>query len=310
MARLVEIDLLSAEEGTLFLLRRANFLAPEATLDSASEADRTSAEKIVQEMDGLPLALDQAGAYIEETRCGLPAYLDLYHQGRTRLLNRRGGVVADHPAPVATTWSLSFQKVEQANPAAADLLRVCAHLSPEAIPEELIIQGAPDLGPVLQAAVGDPFAFNAAVGELLRYSLIGRDPTAQTVAVHRLVQAVLKDEMDEDEQRQWAQRTVKAVNRVFPAVTFETWPQCERYLPQALACETLIREWNLSFAEAARLLNRAGGYLNERGRYPEALPLFQRALAICEQELGPHHPDTTTIRENYASLLKEIKRKR
>jgi hypothetical protein len=54
-------------------------------------------------MDGLPLAIDQAGAYVEETSCGLTTYLDLYQKRGTALLARRGGVVLDHPEPVATT---------------------------------------------------------------------------------------------------------------------------------------------------------------------------------------------------------------
>src|SRR5207253_5227285 len=108
--------------------------------------------------------------------CGLTGYLGLYRQQRVKLLKQRGGLVANHPAPVATTWSLSFQKVEQASPAAADLLRLCAFLAPEAIPEELITEGAPDLGPVLQAMAADPIEFDSAVRELLTYSLISRDP--------------------------------------------------------------------------------------------------------------------------------------
>ncbi|QBD77308.1 hypothetical protein EPA93_15435 [Ktedonosporobacter rubrisoli] len=41
---------------------------------------------------------------------------------------------------------LSFEKVEQTNVAAADLLRLCAFLHPDAIPEEIIVKGAPYLG--------------------------------------------------------------------------------------------------------------------------------------------------------------------
>jgi len=91
------------------------------------------------------LALDQAGAYIEETQCDLTGYLDLYRTRRTELLKRRSRLRTDHPEPVATTWSLSFQQVEQANPAAADLLRLCSFLDPDAIPEEIITEGASEL---------------------------------------------------------------------------------------------------------------------------------------------------------------------
>ena len=152
------------DEGALFLLRRAHIIAQDASLDYASPDDRTNAHEIVQVLDGLPLAIDQAAAYIEESKCSPADYLDLYQKRRLELLNRRGKFVSDHPQPVATTWSLSFKMVQQANPAAAELLRLCAFLHPDAIPEEIITEGAPDLGPVLQSMASDPFNLNEAIG--------------------------------------------------------------------------------------------------------------------------------------------------
>jgi tetratricopeptide (TPR) repeat protein len=120
--------------------------------------------------------------------------------------------------------------------------------------------------------------------------------------MHRLVQAVLKDQMDEQERQQWAQRAVRAVNAAFPDVEHQTWPQCDRLLPHALLCAELIAQEQMNVPEAARLLNQAGDYLNERARYMEAEPLLQRALAICEQQLGPLHPNTATSLNSLAGL--------
>ena len=72
------------------------------------------------------LLLDQAGAYIEETRCGLSQYLDLYATRHKELLRRRGRFPVDHPDSVAITWSISFQQVEHESLASADLLHVLA----------------------------------------------------------------------------------------------------------------------------------------------------------------------------------------
>src|SRR6266699_6459247 len=93
LARKVEIDKLELEDGVLFLLRRAGIIAQDAPLDNVSEADQTTARAIVQAMDGIPLALDQAGAYIEETECGVSNYLMLYRKQRTKLLKQRGEFV-------------------------------------------------------------------------------------------------------------------------------------------------------------------------------------------------------------------------
>src|SRR5258708_14025315 len=153
VAQRIEVDTLDQEVGALLLLRRANLVGLHASLDAVLPSDITLAKVITQELGGLPLALDQAGAYIEETQCGLAGYQRLYQVRRTELLRSRGGLIADHPESVATTWSLSFEQVEQRNPAAPDLLRLCAFLAPDAIPEELLTQGATELGDVF-ASVG------------------------------------------------------------------------------------------------------------------------------------------------------------
>jgi len=310
LAQRVEVDTMEPEEGAILLLRRAGIVPPDAPLSSAAAADRTQALHLVTTLGGLPLAIDQAGAYIEETGSDLSRYLDLYRTRRHALLKRRGTVPADHPEPVATTWSLSFQQVEQANPAAADLLRVCAFLSPDAIPEELIAAGAAYLGPELEWVARDPLGLDEAIGDLSRFSLVYRHPETQTLSVHRLVQAVLKDEMNQQTQHAWAQRIVQAVNWSFPHAKVATWPACQRYLPHALECAALIEHWKVGLTEGARLLQQAGSYLYGRAQYMEAEPLYQRALAIQEQALGPDHPDTAdsliylaalyTAQRNYA----------
>jgi tetratricopeptide (TPR) repeat protein len=304
LAKRLEVQEMDTQEGTLLLLRRANVLAPDAPLDQASLEDRTSAEAIVHAMDGLPLVLDQAGAYIEETACGLTTYLERYQHQPMPLLERRGVSGKDHPLPVAKTWSLSFGQVERQSPAAADLLRLCAFLAPDAIPEELMVEGASELTPLLQSMVTTPSLLDEAIALLRRFSLLRRNPQDHTLSVHRLVQAVLRASLSEHTQQAWAERTVRAVNQAFPTVSVETWSQCQHYLPHAQTCADLITQYDLAFPEAAHLLNQAAGYLYDRGLYTEAEPLYQRALAIREQVLGANHPDTATSLNNLAELYR------
>ena len=268
----------------------------------ASTSDATSAKKIAALLNGLPLALDQAGAYIEETGCGLPGYLKRYLAEHTTLLRTRGHLDTDHPESVTTTFSLSFTKVQKANPAAADLLRFFSFLSPEAIPIDLCSEGAPDLGKLLKHTATDPQRLDEALSILYSYSLVRRDVTTNTFYIHRLVQAVLKDKMSARTQRQWAERTVRVVNRAFPAVEVETWQRCQQLIPQAIVCMILIDQWHMSFPETAQLLNQAGYYFCEHAQYTEAEPLLQRALAICKKKLGTEHPNTATSLNNLALL--------
>ena len=164
IAASVEVEKLSLQDGTLLLLRWSNRLDKDKSLDQALAKDRAAAERIVEEMDGLPLALVQAGAYIVETACSLENYLDLYKTHHKELLARPSRLMLDYPETVATTWSLSFQQIEQQSPAAADLLRLCAFLAPDAIPEELLMRGTIEPGADPGTEAGDPFKLNEAFG--------------------------------------------------------------------------------------------------------------------------------------------------
>jgi tetratricopeptide (TPR) repeat protein len=305
LAQRLDIQKMEAEIGALLLLRRANLLPLQAALNMANSDDQSNARAISEKLDGLPLALDQAGAYIKEAPCPLPDYLSRYQTRRSDILPVRGQFDQDYPASVATTWSLSFERVSQVNPAAAELLDICAFLAPDAIPEEMITEGAQHLTPSLQAAVIHPLQFDQAIASLLAYSLVGRNADA-TLTIHRLIQAVLKDAMDEHMQGEWALRTVLAVNEAFPEVEFTTWQQCERYLSHALACATWVEQEQINQEEAARLLYRTGWYLDDRGQYSESERLYKRALAIGEQTWGSDHPRTANIFNNLAQLYHNL----
>ncbi len=294
----IEVEQMGLVEGTQFLLHRAQRLR-------ASDEERNEATNVVIALDGFPLALDQAGAYIEETGCSFSDYLQLYRDHRKALLARRGNQATNYPASVATTWALSFQKIEQSNPAAAELLRLCVFLAPDHIPEELLQQGAAYWPPVLQRAAPDLFTFNQMLEALLRFSLVKRLTESRTLSIHRLVQAVQIDNMEPEEQHQWAACVVRAVNTVFPRdpkKKINTWPQCLRYLGQAQVCEALVRQYLLLLPEAADLLNRTAIYLSKHASYTLAEPLYRRAIAINEQLLGPGHPHVASPLNELAEL--------
>jgi tetratricopeptide (TPR) repeat protein len=301
VAHRLEVEEMSLKTGALFLLRRAGLIDPDAPLEKASEKDRVLAEGIVQELGGLPLALDQAGAYIEETASNLQEYLDFYHTYRLALLQRRGGLTTDHPESVATTWRLSFTRIENSDPVAASLLRLCAFLDPDAIPEELLFAGLQQLDGSMSEI--HQLRFIEAIGSLLRFSLVRRNADTHTITVHRLIQSVVRDNLLPDQQSEWIHKTVVLLSEVFPsAAQVTSWPLCEKFLPHALLCAHWMERADITSMQAASLLDMVGYYLNMRARYEIAMPLFQRALRLREQVLGELHPDTAQTLSNLAYL--------
>ena len=282
IAASVEVEKLHPRDGILLLLRWSKLLNVDAPLDQARAEDRAGAEQIVAEMDGLPLALVQAAAYVEETGCSLAEYLQLYDTHRKDLLGRRSNLALDYTETVATTWELSFQQVEQQSPTAADVLRLCAFLAADAIPQELLIRAIDEAS----AEAGDSYKLNAALEVLRKYSLVRRDGDTNMLGIHRLVQAVLRESMDQPTQRLWAERTVRTVNAAFPETDYGIGATHQYYMPHVQECAVLIEQYHLNFPEAARLLYLAGDFLYFHGFYPQSRYLHQQALAIREQVYG------------------------
>lgn len=282
LAPLLELPPMSEEEGIALLLSRSRpfFASTETPWDAATVA---RAGELVRFLEGLPLALDQAGAYLQETGCSVADYLQRYREQRKEVLARRGLHGENHPASVTTTVQLAVDQIGREHPAAPDLLRLCTFLYPEAIPEELLVVGAPHLGAELAPIVADPYQFDLALAAIRSASLVTRHPETKTLSLHRLVQEVLRDQMEPAETHLWGERIVRMLNATFPNVTFEVWTQCERYITHVLACLPLLEQTGNAFPEASELLFKAGSYLLARGRLGEASPLLEQAVRLTQR---------------------------
>jgi transcriptional regulator with XRE-family HTH domain len=301
------LPLLSEDDAVLFILRRAECIAKKASVTEATSDDFFLARDLCQLLDRLPLALDQAGAYIAENGCSLRHYIDLYEKFRPVLLDQRNAndqpdyrSVSDHPDSVLMTFWLSWEQVQERNVLAGNILQFCAFLAPDQIPEALVQAG------VMMSETENPrkaLEMDEALGLLYRYSLIER--TLRTLSLHRLVQEVTQEILSEEVRQQWMQRAVLVVNAVFPNGEHGTWSQCEFLLPHALVCAKGIEALRPKKPEDGRLLDAIGRYLSERAQYEEAESLLKRALLIYEHLLGVEHPDTATSLNNLAALYQD-----
>lgn len=286
------VQMLTPAEGALFLLRRIGKLDQHASMETLPTTTVDPAHTISQLLSGLPLALDQAGAYIEQTACSLATYIERYTKHQAELLKLRGKSSASHPASVAATFALCIEQARQLYPVSLELLSLCAFLHPDAIPLEIFNTDGVDLGPELQPLLADELAFDRVLAMLLDLSLLQRNADNEALSIHRLVQVVIRDEMPAETQRIWTERAISAVYRVFPASEMRYWPQCQRYLPHALLVADLIQQYHLSLPEAARLLYFTACYLYDMARYLEASKYCEQALTIVKQVYGKEHAET------------------
>jgi tetratricopeptide (TPR) repeat protein len=310
----ISLETMDEETGATFLLKRSKLIDANLSPEQIPVEEMKPAKKLSHILGGLPLALDQAGGYIERKQCSLERYTQLYEQAHERLLAEHGFPedTTNYPYTVATTWSLSFQQVaqEQYGRAATDLLRLCAFLAPDDIPLRMFetiasaVSNARDLfGPDLGQLAADPMQLEDALEALLKYSLIRREGDA--LFIHRLVQTVLRDAMTEEEHSLWSKRAVELMGAVFPDPDeVEYWPTCQYFLPHMLACAIWIEHSHIRTEQSARLLNQAAYYLNCQGLYAEAEPLWKETLVIRRDILGEQHPNTVASLSNLAELYR------
>ena len=281
----VPLDQWPVEDAAAFLVKRCG-------REDADVKERDAAAELAHELDGLPLALEQAAAYIAAGH-GLTfqRYLEGYRSEGLKRLEARRPALGKYPRSVVSTWAANFDAVQKESPAAADVLRLSAFLAPDAIPFALLTRGASKLGPDIGAALSQAEKVPLVVHDLLhppgRYSLIRIDGDAETYSIHRLVQDVLKDAMDDTARRLWAERAVRAVSQAFPDVEYANWPLCSRLLPHALAVVPRIEQGHMDFPEAGWLLNHVASYLHARGQYADAEPLYRRAIETSFERIRP-----------------------
>jgi hypothetical protein len=154
------------------------------------------ADKLAAELGDLPLAAAQAAAYLEQTDLPPGDYLRRFRSRRADLLTR--GDVVGYSGRINTAWALSLERLSGVDPAAVQLLELAAFLAPEPVPLSLIHDHAALLGEPLRTAAAASDALADTLGALVGYSLARRH--ADDFQVHRLVQAVIRQQLPHDRQ--------------------------------------------------------------------------------------------------------------
>jgi hypothetical protein len=259
---------------------------------------------VAEALGGLPLALEQAAAYLEASGRDLASYAELL---RTRLVELMTlGRPDDYPQPVATTWELSFERVEGECAAAACLLRLCAFLAPDDIPIGVLQANAAEVPGSVAPTLADGVAFDRAVVTLRHYSLVER--SGDGLRVHRLVQAVVRESLTAGEREAWLAAAIRVLAAGFPDRPEgrpQEWPLCGRLLPHVQAVEQHAAGGAVEPRGLGALLDRAGIYLWARGEFAPGRHFSEQAVALVEREKGPDHPDTALSLSHLGYLLRE-----
>jgi tetratricopeptide (TPR) repeat protein len=305
VVNVISVDILAREAARDLLLRRSGL---------AGDAHSRGADRLADQLGRLPLALEQAAAFMGKAGIDFDEYLALYTRRRLELLSERSFGGTHYPESVATTWRTTVAQLGQE---ARSLLQLISHFAADDIPVWVLGQAETtppgvlsriwSIGrrPVSKPDDGDrPLALRRALGELGEYSMVRLREDA--VSVHRLVQAVQMDEQDTRTRKAWAKRAVLALNRSIPEADYPNFRRWARLLPHARVAATAVSEWDFRFGAAALLINHTAIYLQKRGQYVAAEKYFRQALGIWASSfLGKYHPNYSIGLSNLGILLNE-----
>jgi tetratricopeptide (TPR) repeat protein len=270
-----------------------DFLKARTKRPNLDENEKTAAATLSQETGFMPLALEQAAAYIERNAVTFTDYLRTYARVRLKLLERQHPVAGDHTLSVAATWKATAERLPEA---ARQLLAACSHLANDPIPMELVTKAPAELGSVLKAALTDetevdPLA--TLLGTLQHYSLLRSNREARTFSAHKLLGEVMREDQTEAERSSWVTRWVK-IFETFPPSSEPHLdsPAHSRAWPSFEALFLRLEESHPSILQAAGLADLYVWHLNERGRGRDAERVASRVVEVREKRQGPEHEQT------------------
>ncbi|NEQ48649.1 MAG: tetratricopeptide repeat protein, partial [Leptolyngbya sp. SIO3F4] len=294
------LEVLSLAEACDLLFTRTGY--------ERTEENQTAATAINQELDGLPLALEQAAAFMVHRRVSLPLYLRTYRKRGLSQLEEARAKTGQYPSSVLRTWALNVQAISEEQPAAIELFKFSAFLAPDEIPYRLWITGSAHFGEqlagYLQKEDADEIilALSQLLEALSQYSLIKWISEREAYSIHRLVQAVTRDELDVAEQTTRIRQVIEALKQADPGSDFQQWPQCAQLLPHWLQVFEQTQRASIKSEALGFMLNQAGFFLKAQGRYGEAEPLYKAALAMRKLLFGSEHPAVAHSLNNLATL--------
>ncbi len=260
LAHRLDLDPLSPQQAITLLQKLAGSRAE----------DRSSVERLVEHIGGLPLALQVIGSYLSSHQQDVADYLEWFEEEGLATMDH--GKHRHQSIPVLLRRTYDALESQERR-----LFVLLGLLAPAAFPLELV-QGIQDL---------PKRTVQSALGSLVNYSVLRRpdrgDRSDLYEVSHPLVHAFAKEQKDEQNRQEWAVRIVRVLYATLPPVEPAMWPHWELIMPHAQVCSQHIQKHDMQFEEAIDLLDTTGLYLDKRAQYEKVEQWYQGYLNILEK---------------------------
>lgn len=282
----IHLEHWTPEQAVGFLAKRLPQESPDALL------------QIAIALGGLPLALEQAAAYIDVNGVSAAEYAQLLADSaeQATLLDKTEDV---DEKTVLKTLSLALSKLPGV---ARQLLNLCAACAPEPIPESLFREQKYFL-PMDVHPFCSGLNWVEIVTQLRRYSLVERDAEQRSITLHRLTQAAIR--LSNPDASKESIRLIRMMNAAFPKNPDQpaTWPSCTILLPHVKNMLALNDLLDSEMEVKCCLLGATGRYLVEG---PALLAEAQQMYAVALDGIASHYNDEHAYALDYRNALANI----
>ena len=306
----IEVRSMEADEATTLLAR---------VRDDKLTLQEVGVDTLLKELQRLPLAISQAGAYMRRTSMSISEYLSLLAQGRTRWEVLKISDADRHRRPevsnsVLETWRISIERIREESEMSYRMLHVVAYMDSQDIPDELLAAAGGysmvDEDPTGQAT---DIKVQQAIVRLVEFSFLNmrrKEDGGRSYEMHKLVQEAIqyglragglieaalaettgRESGEGNGEVYYSRIGLQVVDELFPTKEGKPWARSEQYTTHVIR----VGEWaevNRTETDTARLLSRASGFLYNQGRWREKEPVDRRAWKLRREVLGDKHPDT------------------
>jgi tetratricopeptide (TPR) repeat protein len=278
-------------------------IAPTLTI---SDAD---AVRLAKELDGFPLALATAGAYLHQVTMGFGDYHRLYKASWSKLQKMSPGLTSYEDRTLYSTWQISFDRVREQNKLSAMLLRLWAYFDSHDLWFELLRNTDADDPEWIRKLTEDEMDFHAAMRVLSDHGFVEVEMSSQEqfesrgYSIHGCVHSWTIHVLNQFWDHTMEKLSLKLVASHVPEkATAQWWVTQRRLLQHATRCTDRILNDSIANEGMEESLQNLGSLYADQGKLDQAEKMYQRALQGWEKSLGPDHASTITTVNSLGNL--------
>ncbi len=257
----LSIDKFIREDSIQFLFNRIK----------SEKENKEKCNELAHLLGDLPLALEQASAYIIQTGISIKGYIERFNKYRVNLINK--GIPINYGYNLATTWEISFEEIANKNTLALEFIYLCSFFSSDVISLNIFDVSSESPG-FLKENFPTELEIDEVLSILRSFSLI--KSSEEGFSIHQLVQAVIRDKLSQVDvasficlamdiiENSWASNKINKIFLISHCIT---------------VIEHAVNH-NCGLEKVSKLLSYLGMYHTQIGDYKKSLESFKKVLTI------------------------------